>query len=73
MLGTDYDGAEINFYLWAHNNVSDLNNKVALTSRTHTQGEQKALGLSVAPDGNKMALKRVMISSLPSGLTTSET
>ena len=46
---------------------------VDLTQDGYTGLDQRALALSVAPDGNLMALKRVAVSNLPSGLTTTGT
>ena len=61
------------FRLYGYNNVAELNYDVTLTTGTGGSTSSRALGLTIAPDGNLMALKRVLVSDLPSGLMTSGT
>ena len=58
--------------LFKYNNVSELQYEVALTGRTAVAlKHNRALELSIAPDGNLMFLTRLVSSELPNGLTTS--
>jgi hypothetical protein len=58
--------------LYAYNAVAEKVYEVTLTTNS-TDYVSRALGLTIAPDGNLMALMRLSVGSLPSGVTTTGT
>ncbi len=58
--------------LYAYNAVAEKVYEVTLTTGS-TDYVSRALGLTIAPDGNLMALMRISVGSLPSGVTTTGT
>jgi len=58
--------------LYAYNAVAEKVYEVTLTTNS-TDYVSRALGLTIAPDGNLMALTRISVGSLPSGVTTTGT
>ena len=57
--------------LFKYNNVSELQYEVTLTDYPVALWHNRALELSIAPDGNLMILARIASAALPNGLTTS--
>ena len=57
--------------LFKYNNISELQYEVTLTDYPVALWHNRALELSIAPDGNLMILARIASAALPNGLTTS--
>tara|TARA_B100000674_G_C37968964_1_gene975990 strand:- start:389 stop:3934 length:3546 start_codon:yes stop_codon:yes gene_type:complete len=73
VLGNEWNEPTMDATLRKYNNVAELDYSVILASGTNSQGYDRALALTVAPDGNLMTLMRHTVTNMPSHLTTSGT
>ena len=73
VLATEYINPNMHSTLLKYNNVAEVEYKVSLSTGTDTQQYDRALALTVAPDGNLMTLMRHAVTNMPSHLTTTGT